>query len=71
MKHYSYKQPKYCRWCQAPYYATKPHNHDGFCSARCRQAHHRAYQNYVMAVHLQEAGSSKPQITHKKPRLKG
>jgi len=38
---------KHCRWCQQPYKAKKPYDKDGFCSPACKQAHYRAYKNYV------------------------
>ena len=60
------KEKKHCRWCGIEYYASKPPNQDGFCSPAHRQAHYRAYKNYVTAIRLAAAGSSKPRITHKK-----
>ncbi len=50
MYHSGYAQRKHCRWCGVEYYAKKPINRDGFCSAACKQAHHRSYKKYVTAV---------------------
>lgn len=40
---------KHCRWCGIYYAAKKPVGRDGFHSAGCKQAHHRAYKKWVTA----------------------
>lgn len=37
----------HCRWCQTPFRSRKRLPKGGFCSSRCKQAHYRAYKNYV------------------------
>lgn len=47
MVYYSSSHHKHCRWCGKSYTASKPVGRDGFHSAACKMAHHRAYKKYV------------------------
>ena len=49
MGRYGYSTAKHCRWDGVAYNATKPNDRDGFCCAKCKQAHYRAYKAYVTA----------------------
>jgi len=48
-----WRKAKHCRWCGKPYYANKPDDRDGFDSAKCKMAFHRAYKRYVTHLALQ------------------
>lgn len=56
---------KHCRWCRKRYYAHKPYDGDGFCSAACKQAHYRAYKKYVTAKTSNRAAAGSKQVTRK------
>jgi len=57
-KQYGWKVQKYCRWCGKGYKGTKPNDRDGFCCAKCKQAHYRAYKKYVTGVPAGTGGSA-------------
>jgi len=57
---------KHCRWCGKPYSAKKPVDRDGFCKAACKQAHYRAYKNYVTAKSQRPAQPAARRVTRKK-----
>lgn len=51
MYYTGYKKTRHCRWCGFVYRARKPVDRDGFCCAKHKQAHYRAYKAYVTATH--------------------
>ncbi len=57
---------KHCRWCGIGYHANLPKFKDGFHSAACKQAHYRAYKNYVTAKSTAAARTRGRQVTQKK-----
>lgn len=48
--YYHLTKDHYCRWCQIPYTTRRATDKDGFCGAKCKQAHHRAYTAYQKNV---------------------
>ena len=65
---YGYHVDKHCRWCGTSYNAAKPHDRDGFCCAKCKQAHYRAYKAYVtQAMAVRGQALVKP-VTQKKEK---
>ncbi len=60
MKFGIYKQTWFCRWCGTPYRPRKETDRDGFCSPKCKQAHHRAYKKYQVAALRQKIRISRP-----------
>ncbi len=59
---------KHCRWCGVGYHASQPKFRDGFCSGVHKQAHYRAYKNYVTGKRP-AAGKRYPRaVTRKKSK---
>lgn len=57
---------KHCRWCGKSYVAVKPVGKDGFHSKACKQAHYRAYKNYVTAKRQARSTFEPKAVTRKK-----
>lgn len=61
-----WNREKHCRWCSKLYISAKPPDRDGFCGKVCKQAHYRAYKNYVTA----KSGPAGTAVTLKKRKAK-
>lgn len=60
----------WCRWCGHEYKPVREGERDGFCSAACKMAHHRAWKEYVTApqrarLEIEKGGNAKKR---KKPK---
>lgn len=66
MHNYNTKRNLHCRWCGQGYSAKKPRDRDGFCSRAHRQAHYRAYKNYVTHSTMQNGYPGDARVTRKK-----
>lgn len=71
MRKRNYHYVHMCHWCRIPYQSSKCERDARFCSPRCKQAHHRAYKNYVTAAAKLQTESQVRSVTPSKAKKKG
>ena len=64
-----YKNTWFCRWCGKAYKPQQQTERDGFCCTAHKQAHHRAFKNYVTAHQRSVTIAGQP-VTQKKKMKK-